>query len=354
MRDQFMALTPQSVTIQQVADLAQVATKTVSRVINDEPGVRADTRSRILKAIEQLDYRPNLNARGLAGDRSFLIGLFCDKPGDYLSNFQTGAVERCRESGFHLMVEPWDSQSPDIGRQVKTLLRTLRLEGVILLPPLSDHPIILSRLADVSIPTVRIAPKNEPNSSSPSVGIDDYAAARRMTGHLLDLGHRRIGFILGRAGHAASEQRHRGFRDEMKARGVAIDPSLVQTGNFVFSDGLVCAEQMLRSASPPTAIFASNDDTAAAAISVARKLGLRLPEQLSVAGFDDAPVATMIWPQLTTIRQPVTAMARTATELIIEHSPRRNGWPSPVPRRLLEFELILRNSTAPPARSHTS
>ena len=99
----------QSVTIQQVADLAQVATKTVSRVINDEPGVHADTRSRILKAIEQLDYRPNLNARGLAGDRSFLIGLFCDKPGDYLSTFQAGAVERCRESGFHLMVEPWDS-----------------------------------------------------------------------------------------------------------------------------------------------------------------------------------------------------------------------------------------------------
>src|ERR1700691_4011648 len=330
-----MALSPQSVTIQQVADLAEVATKTVSRVINDEPGVRADTRSRILKAIEQLDYRPNLNARGLAGDRSFLIGLFCDKPGDYLSNFQAGAVERCRESGFHLMVEPWDSQSPDIGRQVKSLLRTLRLEGVILLPPLSDHPVILGRLADVAIPMVRIAPRNEPGSSSPSVGIDDYAAARRMTGHLLDLGHR-------------------GFRDEMKSRGVSVDPTLVQTGNFVFPDGLVCAEQMLRAAHPPTAIFASNDDTAAAAISVARRLGLRLPEQLSVAGFDDAQGATMICPQLTTIRQPVTAMARTATELIIEHSPRRNGWPSPVPRRLLEFELILRNSTAPPAQSHPS
>jgi len=344
-----MALGPQSVTMQQVADLAQVATKTVSRVINDEPGVHAETRGRILKAIEQLDYRPNFNARGLAGDRSFLIGLFCDKPGDYLSNFQAGAVERCRESGFHLMVEPWDSQSPDIGRQVKVLLRTLRLDGVILLPPLSDHPVILGRLADASIPTVRIAPRNEPSSSSPSVGIDDYAAARRMTGHLLDLGHRRIGFILGRAGHAASEQRHHGFRDEMKARSVPVDPALVLPGNFAFADGLSCAEQMLRSATPPSAIFASNDDTAAAAISVARRLGLKPPEQLSVAGFDDAPVATMIWPQLTTIRQPVMAMARAATELIIEHSPRRRGWPSPVPRRLLEFDLILRNSTAPPA-----
>src|SRR5450631_283340 len=252
-----MTLIPTSVTIQEVADLARVSPKTVSRVINNEPRVRSDTRKRILEAIEQLNYRPNLNARGLAGDRSFLIGLFCEKPGDYLSNFQAGAVERCRESGFHLMVEPWDSQSPDIGRQVKSLLRTLRLEGVILLPPLSDHAVILSRLADVSLPTVRIAPKNDPGSSSPSVGIDDYAAARRMTGHLLDLGHRRVGFLLGRAGHAASEQRHRGFRDEMKARGVAIDPVLVQPGNFMFSDGLVCAEQMLRTRQPPTAIFAS-------------------------------------------------------------------------------------------------
>src|SRR5579862_1647068 len=171
---------PPSVTIDQVAELADVSSKTVSRVLNHEPAVREDTRNRILKAIEKLDYRPNLNARGLAGDRSFLIGLFCDKPGDYLSEFQAGAVERCRESDFHLMVEPWDSASPDVGRQVNTLLRQLRLEGVILLPPLSDHPVILSKLSEVAIPTVRIAPKREP-SDSPSVGIDDRTAARRLT-----------------------------------------------------------------------------------------------------------------------------------------------------------------------------
>ncbi len=173
-----MPITPQSVTIQEVAELAEVSSKTVSRVINNEPGVHIDTRTRILKAIEQLDYQPNVNARGLAGDRSFLIGLFCDRPGDYLSEFQAGAVQRCRESDFHLMVEPWDGDSPDIGRQVTLLLRQLRLEGVILLPPLSDHLVILDKLIEKSIPTVRIAPRLEP-SNSPSVGIDDYAAARR-------------------------------------------------------------------------------------------------------------------------------------------------------------------------------
>jgi LacI family transcriptional regulator len=341
-------LSPASVTIQEVADLAKVSPKTVSRVINNEPRVRSDTRARILEAIEQLNYRPNLNARGLASNRSFLIGLFCEKPGDYLSEFQAGAVARCRESSLHLMVEPWDVESPLIDKQIDTLLGQLRLEGVILLPPLSDHPVVLKKLQEASIPIVRIAPKNQ-LSASPSIGIDDYAAARQVTAHLLDLGHRRIGFILGRPEHGATEQRHRGFVDEMTERKVAIDPQLVQTGNFVFGDGLSCAERMLRNQAPPTAIFASNDDMAAAVISAARKFGLDLPRQLSVAGFDDAPLAGMIWPELTTVRQPVAAMARIAADLIIQFEPRRNGWPEQVPRHLLGHELVIRNSTAPPA-----
>ncbi len=147
-----MVLIPPSVTIQEVADLAQVSPKTVSRVINNEPQVRSVTRQRILEAIEQLNYRPNLNARGLASNRSFLIGLFCDRPGDYLSEFQAGAVQRCRESSMHLMVEPWDVQSPNIERQIDTLIGQLRLEGVILLPPLSDHPLVLSKLQEAGDP----------------------------------------------------------------------------------------------------------------------------------------------------------------------------------------------------------
>jgi len=337
-------LSPASVTIQEVADLAKVSPKTVSRVINNEPRVRSDTRARILEAIEQLNYRPNLNARGLASNRSFLIGLFCEKPGDYLSEFQAGAVERCRESSLHLMVD-----SPDIDKQIDTLLGQLRLEGVILLPPLSDHPVVLSKLHEASIPIVRIAPKHD-LSTTPSIGIDDYAAARQVTAHLVGLGHRRIGFILGRPEHGATEQRYLGFVDEMRARQIPVESDLVQTGNFTFGDGLICAERMLRAAVPPTAIFASNDDMAAAVISMARKFGLDLPGQLSVTGFDDAPVATMIWPELTTVRQPVAAMARIAADLIIRLEPRRNGWPERIPRHLLEHELVLRNSTARLAR----
>src|SRR5579862_2586443 len=339
----------QSVTIQEVADLAGVSSKTVSRVMNNEPGVHVDTKARVLQAIEQLDYRPNLSARSLAGDRSFLIGLFFDKPGDYMSEFQAGAVERCRASLYHVMVEPWDNADPDTAQHVAMLLRQLRLDGVMLLPPLCDHAEILTRLEVAGVPIVRIAPSGD-LADSPKVHIDDYAASRRMTAHLLDCGHRRIGFVLGRAGHGATEERFRGFVDEMVQAGVTVDPEMVAPGNFVFEDGILAAERLLDLPKPPTAIFASNDDTAAAVVAVAQKRGLRLPEELSVAGFDDAPVASMIWPRLTTVRQPVREMARVAADLIIEHSPRRRGWPTPMPDRLLGFNLVRRHSTAPPRR----
>lgn len=333
-------------TIQMVADRARVSPKTVSRVINNEQGVREETRDRILEAIRQLDYQPNLNARGLAGARSFLIGLFYDKPGDYLSEFQTGAVQRCRESDLHLMVQPLDITSKDMARDVSMLVRQLRLEGVILLPPLSDHAVVRAALTDADVPTVHIAPMREP-VDSPSVDTDDRAAARQMTVELLDRGHQRIGFMLGPPGHRATEQRYLGFADAMHARGVSIDPELVQTGNFEFADGLECARRILGSRSRPSAIFASNDDMAAAAACVARQMGLDLPGQLSIAGFDDAPVASMMWPQLATVHQPVRQVARIAADLIIQHRPYRNGWPHPMPRPRLDLELVIRGSIAP-------
>ena len=335
-----------SATIEVVAGQAGVSPKTVSRVINNERGVRAETRERVLTAIQQLDYQPNLAARGLAGDRSFLIGLFYDQPGDYLSEFQTGAVQRCREANLHLMVEPLEAASPHVGRDLSTLIRQLRLEGVILLPPLSDLPAVQAILAAADIPAVHIAPMHA-QDDAPSVDTDDRAAVRQLTAELLQRGHRRIGFMLGRAGHRATEQRYLGFADAMHANGLDIDPQLVQAGNFEFAEGLECARRMLGCHPRPTAIFASNDDMAAAAVSAARQMSLVLPRQLSIVGFDDAPVASMVWPQLTTVRQPLRVIGRVAAELISEYQPHRQGWPRPVPRRHLPLELVLRGSLAP-------
>jgi LacI family transcriptional regulator len=336
-------------TLDDVAALAEVSPKTVSRVVNSEAGVSSATRERVLRAIELLDYKPNLNARVLAGDRSYTIALFCERPGGYLSDFQAGASDRCRESGYHLVVEEWGRGSPNAVRHLTALLHQLRPDGAILLPPLSDDRLLYNVLRDASIPMVRIAPR-EQSTDSPSIGIDDYLAARQLTAHLLGLGHRRIGFIRGKTGHGAAEQRYRGFTDEMRDQGAPVEAALVETGNFVFEDGVGCAERMLRAPAPPSAIFASNDDMAAAVISVAHRMGLDLPRELSVVGFDDAAIATMIWPLLTTVRQPVISMARHAAGLIIEHSPRRSGWPGSVANTVFEFELVIRDSTsaAPP------
>jgi LacI family transcriptional regulator len=334
-------------TLDDVAALAEVSPKTVSRVVNGEERVMPGTRARVQRAIELLDYEPNLNARRLAGDRSYAIGLFYDEPGGYLSDFHAGAAERCRESGYHLVVEDWDRGDAKTMRHMTTLLRQIRPDGAILLPPLSDDQLICKILQDASIPIVRIASREQSNGS-PSIRTDDYLASRQLTAHLLELGHRRIGFILGKPGHGATEQRYRGFVDEMQARGASIEAALIETGHFTFATAIACAERMLRNPLPPSAIFASNDDMAAAVISVAHRLGLDLPRALSVVGFDDAPVATMIWPLLTTVRQPITRMARHAADLIISHYSRRTTWPGLVPDTVFDFEMVIRDSTAPP------
>jgi LacI family transcriptional regulator len=337
-------------TLDDVAALAAVSRKTVSRVVNSEEGIQPATRRRVLHAIEQLDYKPNLNARMLAAHRSYTIALFYDEPGGYLSDFQSGAAERCRESGFHLVLKKWDRDDPRAIQHLTMLLRQIRPEGAILLPPLSDDRLVCNILHDASIPAVRIAPR-EKSSRSPCIRTDDYLASRQLTAHLMKLGHRRIGFILGKPGHGATEQRYRGFYDEMQARGAEVDPALVETGHFMFTKGVACAQKMLRNPHPPTAICASNDDMAAAVISVAHRLGLTLPGALSVVGFDDSPVATMIWPLLTTVRQPITLMARHAADLIISHHSRKASWPKSFSDTVFDFELLIRESTAPPLPS---
>ena len=341
-----MAVNPsKSVTIRQVAEMANVSTMTVSRVLNNG-WVSAETRERVLSIIAKLDYQPNMSARSLVGDRSFLIGLFIESGmGSYEYDFQAGAVERCREAGMHLMLETWNAQDPDLGDKITKLLRQLRLEAVILLPPLSDNRVILARLKEEDVPVVRISP-NEGDSRAPVVRMDDYAAARAMTGHLLDCGHRRIGFLRGAPGHRATEERYRGFCDVMGEQGLPVLPEFVMDANFSFDEGEAAARAMLMAENRPTAIFTSGDDMAVGVFSAALQLGLRLPDQLSVTGFDDSPASRRTWPRLTTIRQPVKAMGWAAADMVIEHSPKRDGWPKAMPEKLFEFELIVRNSTA--------
>ena len=328
-------------TINDVAALAGVSIKTVSRVLNKEPFVRPEMRDKVLRAVESLNYRPNFAARALAGSRAYLLGLYYDNPSpSYVSGLQFGAMNACREQGYHLMVEQLEEGSER--GQIETLLSTVKMDGVILSPPVCDRTALLDALDDKGVPYVRIAPTGQ-FDRGPHVYMDDRRAAHEMTAYLQSLGHRRIGFVKGHAGHSAAPLRYQGFLDAMEAADLEVEPAWVVPGNFSFRSGVGAAERLLNLERRPTAIFASNDDMALGVMATASRMRLSLPGELSVAGFDDSPTAQVVWPQLTTVRQPVEEMAFEAAGMLIQSF----GGGEPPRARLLDFALVARGSTGP-------
>lgn len=335
------------ITIHDVARHSGVSIKTVSRVLNREPNVKADTRDRVQASVAALRYRPNISARSLAGSKAYLIAVFFDNPSPgYIIDVQLGAIARCREEGYHLIVEPLDCSGENVEDQVAPMLATLRMDGVILTGPVCDHPVVLAALEREQVPYVRISPGSEPDRS-PSVGMDDRLAAYEMTKHLIGLGHRDIAFIVGHPDHGASRLRHEGFMAAMADSGLSVRPERVEQGFFSFRSGFEAAERLLALADRPTAVFASNDDMALGVMAVANRLRLNIPETLSVAGFDDTPGAKVVWPQLTTVRQPIAAMAGAAADMLLTGVTRKEG--ERPPSKLLDFELVVRDSTGPVA-----
>jgi LacI family transcriptional regulator len=332
-----------AVTINDVAALAGVSTKTVSRVLNREPHVRPEVRDRVAEAVRRLNYQPNVAARALAGSRAYLLGLCYDNPSPgYVSAVQVGALSACREAGYHLLVEQVDSAGQGAASQVEALLNAVKMDGLILSPPVCDNAAVLDLLERKGVPYVRIAPAGQ-FERGPFVHMDDRKAAYDVTAHLQALGHRRIGFVRGHADHSATPLRHQGFLDAMRDAGLPVRPEWVVSGAFSFRSGVGAGERLLSLPDRPTAIFASNDDMALGVMAAANRLGLSLPDDLSVAGFDDSPIAQVVWPQLTTIRQPVEAMARAAAGILVEGQGRRQQPAA----RLLDFELVVRGSTGP-------
>ncbi|OYU46601.1 MAG: transcriptional regulator [Burkholderiales bacterium PBB4] len=338
-------------TITDVADKAGVSIKTVSRVINQEPGVHAKTRAHVLKVVEELKYRPKLSARSLAGARSFLIGLlYYDPSAAFVGGVQQGATLRCRESGYHLVVESLHNDAPDLEQQVDHMISALRPDGMILTPPLCDNPQVLKALRESETPCVLISPARDVEGM-PSVRMNDTRAASEITNLLISLGHKSIAFIKGPPNQAASALRYKGYANAMRAHGLAIDKDLVHTGDFTFATGVEGAHQILSQRVRPTAVFASNDDMALGVLAAAQRLGLSVPGELSIAGFDDSNAAGLVWPPLTTVRQPMYEMARMAVDMLIAPQ-RRDDAEEPETEaslhRVLDHELVVRDSTSAP------
>ena len=321
---------------------------TVSRVINGEGNVRPATQLLVRDSIQALHFVPNAAAKTLAGGEIIRIGLLCSFPNaTFVSEFLIGALERCSQVNAQLIVK---RHSPtDDYEAAAAMLIAAGLDGAILPPPAGDAEELVERLRAAGIAVIATGSIRQ-GTDLPSIGIDDFAAARAMTAHLVSLGHRRIGFISGRPNHASTRLRLDGHRAALADAGIEADEGLIAAGTYTYHSGLDAAELLLARDPAPTAIFASNDDMAAAAVAVAHRRGLDVPADLSVCGFDDTPLATTIWPELTTVRQPVAVISEEAVSMLADIIRRGGGAPGPVPHRLLDFELIRRQSDAPPRR----
>ena len=333
-----------NITMQQIAEEAGVSLKTVSRVVNKESGVKQETRDRIEALIEKLDFQPNPSARGLAAARSFLVALLYDNPSTaYIISLQSGALAACRENGYGLIIDPCDRHDPDHVSSVKSQARSTRVDGLLLTPPLCDNEDLLDMLDERGLDYVRISPL-EQNDRSPFVFADEVQAAYRMTGYLISQGHERIGMVTGHPHRSGTEMRIKGYKQAIGDNALELDPRLIIPGDYTFESGEAAARKLLRADDRPTAVFASNDYMAAGVIKVATQLKLRIPYDLSVAGYDDAPLAVRLWPRLTTVRHPVEQVSRLATELLLSQL---KGEDAEFDPDMIHSELVIRESTGP-------
>lgn len=335
-------------TVNDVARAAGVSPMTVSRVINREGNVLPATREKVDQAIALLGYVPNAAARSLAGRPHCRLALLHSNPSAaYLSEFLVGSLAGAGEVDAEIVVEHWNGV--EAAGALVARLGQHRIDAVLLPPPLCEDAALLAALDGAGLPYAQIA-SGAPTAGGTAVAIDDEAAARTMTAHLLALGHQRIGFIAGDPNQTASALRQRGYETELAAAGLAPDPALIVPGDFTWRSGFLAAETLLQLPQPPTAIFASNDDMAAAALAAAHRHGRDVPQDLTVVGFDDTAMARTVWPELTTIHQPVAEMARRAALALTEGVRSTSRGKAPTPRHeRLDFELVIRGSDAPPA-----
>lgn len=327
-----------------VAMRAGVSLKSVSRVINDEPHVSARLRQKVEAAIAELDYVPDTAARSLAGARNFEIGLILGEMGpSYNAAVVTGVYRACFEYRHHLRLDtiPHYVDEPKILGLVERILRNSRTDGFVIVPPYCDMPAVLDLLDARGLPYSLIGPTGS-LGRVPSVVMDDPAAARDVADLLWRHGHRRIGLVTGLASHAAAHRRREGFLGRL----CELDPAITVAeayGGFLFDQGIAAGLDLLRRPDRPTAIFAVNDDSAAGVMAACNQLGLKVPGDVSICGFDDSWVAKSVWPHLTTVRQPAEEMAYLAARKLL-----RRGQDAEAERvECLVYSLVERDSVGP-------
>lgn len=333
------------ITIVDLARLSGVSIKTVSRVLNKQPGVRPEKRAEIEALIAETGFKPNPAARALSGSRSYMIGLIFERPVThyYQHELQIGALNACHQAGYHLIIEGVAELRHLPRAQMKAQLATSRFDGVLLAPPVCDDAAMIDLFDELGVPVVRISPVQH-FERSPYVFMDDVAAGYELTRWLIELGHTRIAFIENLRGRGSNDNRKAGYLRALSEAGLAARPDWVVRGDVRVNNGFDEAEALLSQADRPTAVFAAADYIAFGAMAAAAKLKLSVPEDVSIVGFDDAPGTSSVWPPLSTVHQPMKGLAEEATRLLLE---RISGRDVPAAQQL-DYFIVRRGSAAAP------
>ncbi|HEY7122581.1 MAG TPA: LacI family DNA-binding transcriptional regulator [Ktedonobacterales bacterium] len=338
-------IAPQDITIFDVAREANVSYSTVSRVINNK-GVRADKRERVLRAMSELGYVANLQARSLAGGKSNIIGLLVHSlTVEYFGEIARGVDEELAALQYDLMLYTTHRRKGRESAYVTRLTRNL-VDGLLLVLP-QNAETYLETLRHRRFPHVLVDHQGV-DFDVPSVGATNWQGGYDGTHYLIELGHRRIGFITGDMTMGCARDRLAGYQQALTDAGIPVNPTLICEGDFLQPQAFICANVLLDLEQPPTAIFASNDVSAFGAMEAIRTRGLHIPGDVSILGFDDTPQSAQVHPALTTIRQPLAEMGRTATQLLFTYI---NEPDAPIKRIELPTKLVVRQSCQAPTVS---
>jgi len=303
-------------TINDVADLAGVSKRTVSRVINRSNKVNEETRTKVQAIIDRLQFTPNRQARGLAASRSFLIGLVFDTPTLFINNVQKGILGVCSDAGYELVVHACHIGSDRLLTDVKQFVDRAHVDGVIILPPVSEIDDVAEMLDKADCPYVQFSSmlSGEPWKQ---VVTNYLPAITDMTSHLVKLGHRDMAFISGPKANISSQKRHEMFVQALAAYDLKLPRTMVVEGAFTYESGVAAAKKLLSKERRPTAIFAANDEMAFGVMHVAHEMGLKIPGDLSLVGFDGTSFSSFVIPALSTIRRQTNEMAHLGTQKLL-------------------------------------
>jgi LacI family transcriptional regulator len=341
-------------TIDDVATAAGVARVTVSRVLNKADNVRPETRERVLRAVESLGYSVNHQARALASgiERQVML-IHAHSPerepnSYYHAGLELGALRACSSLGVDLITRAIDPDGGDASRFLISIIERDRPTGIVLTPPLSDDLELVESARRARVRVVAISAGEQARQHVSAVGIDEFSGGRALGEHLVALGHRRFGFVKGPPDHRSAALRYDGFLEALRAADVDPEP-WTATGGFTFKSGVEAAERLLREDDRVTALACANDDMAAGAMFALHRAGLEIPAAMSVTGFDDTPMSEIVWPPLTTVRQPIQYFAERAVHMLLEDQAGATAR-----YETIEHRLVIRQSTSVPNKFRTA